>query len=103
MMPSDYVSLSGEVRTFDLDAVHEIVRGFSRQRPGWTSIVVFDPADACFIEVRTSPEDVRGNCLDEAQEVDSAYLFDAYCIDASDQAEIRKRPSTWRLIDRRQR
>jgi hypothetical protein len=101
MMPSNYISLRSEVRAFDLDAVYEVVRGFSSQRVGWTSIVVFDPSDGCFIEVRTSPEDVRGNAQDEAQEVDGEYLLRAYGIGADDLAQVVHAPSRWKLIDQR--
>lgn len=101
MMPSDYISLKGEIRSFDLDSIYEIVRGFSKQRLGWTSTVVFDPVDTRFIEIRTSPEDVRGSFQDEAEEVDDSYLFDAYGIDSSELMKIRRKPDAWQLVNRR--
>lgn len=101
MMPSDYISLRGDMHPFDLDAIYEIVRGFSQQQPGWTSTIVFNPADTCFVEIRTSPEDVRGNFQDEAYEVDDLYLLNAYNIGSLDLEKIRSKPGAWKLLNRR--
>ena len=100
-MPSDFVDLAGRRCAFDLDNVYEIIRGYSNVRPGWTSIVVYEPTQKNFIEVRSSPQDVRGNSADEAEEVTVAYISHAYNISEKDLARVPHAPHLWKLVDLR--
>lgn len=103
MMPSDFIRLDGTKEEFDLDAVHELVRGYSGQREGWTSLVVYEPRLKVFIELRSSPQDFRGNSADEAQEVPIEYLKSAYSIEEISLARFLRDPESWKLIDLRKR
>src|SRR3954453_17771929 len=101
MMPSDFVDLTGRRRKFDLDSVYEVVRGDSKARPGWTSNVVYEPKLKKFIEVRSSPQDVRGSSADEAEEVTVEYISDAYGLSEQELGRLSQGPHLWKLIDRR--
>lgn len=101
MMPSDFVGLDGKTHEFDLDAVHRLVRGYSKQRPEWTSSVVYEPKKKTLIEVRSSPQDIRGGSADEAQEVTEDYVKDAYRITDIVLAQFLRDPRSWKLIDQR--
>jgi len=100
-MPSDFIDLSGKKREFDLDSVCEVVRGCSHRRNGWASIVVYEPGQGKFIEIRSSPQDFRGNSADEAEEVTPEYLRSAYQISETDVARFLSAPASWKLIDLR--
>ena len=101
MMPSDFVDLAGRRCEFDLDNVYEVVRGYSEVRAGWTSIVVYEPTLKRFIEVRSSPQDVRGDSADVAEEVTAEYISDAYGLSRQDLDRVSREPHSWRLVDRR--
>lgn len=101
MIPSDYQTADGATRYFDLDAVKEVVRGYSAKQPGWTSIVVYYPKDDVFIELRSSPPDIRGNSKDEAEEITYEYIMEAYGLDEDKVEMVRSHPDSWRLIDLR--
>jgi hypothetical protein len=90
--PSDFVDLAGHRREFDLDSVYEVVRGYSKVRAGWTSIVVYEPTQKNFIEVRSSPQDFRGNSADEAEEVTVNYISDAYGMSEQDLDRVSQAP-----------
>ncbi len=101
MMPSDFVDRDGTTKSFDLDNVYEIVRGFSGKCKGWTSLVVYEPTHDVFIELRSSPPDIRGNSKDEAEEVLSAYIAKSYGLGDGEIAVARLKPTEWRLVDLR--
>ncbi len=101
MMPSDFVATNGTTKSFDLDNVYEIVRGYSGKCKGWTSLVVYEPMHDVFIELRSSPPDIRGNSKDEAEEVLRAYIVKSYGLGEGEIAMIRSKPSRWRLVDLR--
>lgn len=102
MMPCNYVAADGSKKDFDLDAVYEVIRAYSRKRAGWTSLVIYEPSHDVFIELRDSPQDVRGNSQDEAEEISPAEIAAHYGIAETVCLQIRKNPRTWRLIDQRQ-
>jgi hypothetical protein len=101
MMESDFLASDGIVRKFDLDSVHEIVRGTSGLYPKWNSIIVFDPSSKAFIEVRSSPPDIRGNRDDEAVEVGASYLRAHYGLSEEQLVNAMTNPTDWRLINLR--
>jgi len=98
-MPSDYLARDGSKRDFDLDTVFEIVGGYSNRRKGWTAILVYVPETRAFVEVRSSPPDVRGECNDEAEEVDASYILEAFSLSKSQLQAATSKPRAWRFID----
>jgi len=100
-MPCSFQTLDGDAEDFDLDAVYDFVRGYSKKRAGWTSLVVYVPLAKAFVELRGSPPDVRGNSRDEAEEVTDEYLRNAYGVSDRDIASCRSKPKNWVLIDQR--
>lgn len=103
MMPSGYVARDGSTKHFDLDAVVDVVGAYSKRRDGWTALLVYVPATRAFVEVRSSPQDVRGNSMDEAEEVDPQYVFEAFGLTKGQLDAIATSPKAWRFIERRQR
>jgi hypothetical protein len=101
MMRSDFVALDGTKKTFDLDEVVEVVRAFSGTHEGWTSLVVYEPTHDAFIELRSSPPDIRGISKDEAEEVLPKYLAAYYGLDENKVANVRDNPKEWKLVDLR--
>ena len=101
MMPSTFQYEDGSEGMMDLDAVIDVIRGYSGYRTGWTATIVFDPESACFVELRSSPPTVRGDSADEAQAVSVAYLSSQFDLSGSQIAAIRKHPTRWAFIDRR--
>lgn len=100
-MPSDFVAVDGTTKSFDLDNVYEIVRGFSGMRRGWTSLVVYEPTHGAFIELRSSPPDIRGNSKDEAEEVLPTYIEKSYGLSKAEINLARAKPNEWRLVNLR--
>ena len=102
-MPSAiYKSLNGRSVSYDLDRVTDIAQSFSSKRAGWTSTLIYVTATDSFVELRSSPQDVRGNSLEEEQEeVDATYIALAYALDLDDLRTIRAAPSMWAFVDRR--
>jgi hypothetical protein len=101
MMPSDYVARDGTKRDFDLDSLLEIVGGYSNRRKGWTAILVYVPESGAFVEVRSSPPDVRGESDDEAEEVDASYILEAFSLSKAQLQDAISKPAAWRFIDHR--
>ena len=100
-MPCEYISLTGIKRTIDLDSVIDVALGYSAKRDKWTATLVFDPGSKVFVELRSSPQDVRGNSADEAEEVDVEYMANTFGLKLDQLSSISERPSHWRLIDLR--
>lgn len=100
-MPSDYIAADGSKKNFDLDAVYDVVRAYSSKRAGWTSLVVYEPKNGAFIELRSSPPNVHGDSADEAEEISPAEIAAHYGIPETTCMQIRKYPRAWRLIDQR--
>ena len=101
MMPGDFVAIDGTTKYFDLDNVYDIVRGFSGKRKGWTSLVVYEPTHDVFIELRSSPPDIRGNSMGEAEEVLPAYIAKFYGLGNDEITAARSKPTEWKLVDLR--
>jgi hypothetical protein len=102
MMPSDYVAHDGSRTEFDLDAVVDVIGAYSKRREGWTALLIYVPATRAFVELRSSPQDVRGNSADEAEEVDTQYIGEAFGLVPSQLDSIIAKPKAWRFIERRQ-
>lgn len=100
-MPCGYVSLTGVERTVDLESVIDVVLGYSTKRSEWTATLVFDPESKAFVELRSSPQDVRGNSSEEGEEVAAEYITDTFGLTPEQISSVMKRPSEWRLIDLR--
>ena len=100
-MLSKFVSTNGTEKEFDLDNVYEIIRGYCQKNERWTSMVIFEPKSRTFIELRSSPADVRGVSKDEAEEVSVSYVSNAYGISIEDLDIAQKNPKEWTLIDQR--
>jgi len=103
MMPCDYVKLDGSSGLLDLDAVHDVVGGESGKRDGWSALIIFDPDSDSFVELRSSPPDVRGGSADEAEVVSEQYLTEQFGLDAGQIEGVRSRPSGWTFMDWRVR
>ncbi|MEW8349151.1 MAG: hypothetical protein AB2689_09810 [Candidatus Thiodiazotropha taylori] len=101
MMTCNYTAKSGEFVEFDLDAVFDLVGGNSKIRNSWSALIIFIPNTETFIELRSSPQDVRGNSDDEAEEVDEKYIQNTFDLSLKQIGEFRKCPQKWRFIDKR--
>jgi len=101
MMPCKYKATDGSITTFDLDAVTDVIAGFSGIRRTWSATIVFVPATGAFVELRSSPQDIRGNSQSEAEEVSSIYLQEAFELSEIQQSSVKIKPNDWRFIDRR--
>src|SRR3546814_20372196 len=97
MMNATYMSLNGEAISFDLDAAAGIARGFSTRRPSWSATLVYDLKNSAFIELRSSPQDIRGYSKGECEEVGALYIQKTFSIAEADLAAIKKNPSAWRI------
>jgi hypothetical protein len=102
MMPCDYTSKSGQVIGFDLDAVFDLVGGSSKLRSGWSSLVVFVPSTNAFVELRSSPQDYRGNSADEAEEIDEKYIQNTFGLSEQQLASFKSNPNKWQFLDYRE-
>jgi len=100
VMPCGYVSLTGVERTVDLESVTDVVLGYSTKRSEWTATLVFDPESKAFVELRSSPQDVRGNSSEEGGGA-AEYITDTFGLTPEQISSVMKRPSEWRLIDLR--
>jgi len=101
MVPCDYIAENGRKVLFDLDAVTDVALGFSKKRQGWTATLIFVPETSAFVELRSSPQDIRGNSKEEADEVSATYISETFAICLEDLIRIKYDPSKWKLIDRR--
>lgn len=100
-MLCDYVALDGNIQDFDLDAVVDVIRTYSYQRPGWNALVIYVPSRNAFVELRSSPPNVHGDSDDEAQEISEQDLQAHYRLTPEACAQIRQNPRSWILIDER--
>jgi len=101
MMPCDFLTLDGGSSVLDLDSVYDIVNGPSGKRAGWSALIIFDPQSDGFIELRSSPPDVRGASADEAEAVTDGYLADQFNLTVDQLIAVRTRPANWIFLDRR--
>ena len=101
MMPCDYTTLNGRQETFDIDNVIDVVAGQSPKRENWTALVIYQIDKNIFIELRDSPQDVRGNSNSEAEEVTIDYIEQKYGINAKLLKKFKLTPSNWTFIDNR--
>ena len=102
-MPCDYISLSGARIQFDLDAVFDVCSGYSGTQKDWTATLIYVPAQKAFVELRSSPQDFRGNSQEESAEVDAQYIERTFSITVDQQLTIQKHPNDWLFIDGRER
>ena len=101
MMPCNYISKSGTVTSFDLDSVFDFVGGYSTLRPGWSALVILVPVTKAFVELRSSPQDYKGNSADEAEEIDEIYIKDTYNMTSQQLMAFKANPKNWQFIDQR--
>ena len=101
MMPCDYIAADGTTVTFDLDAVTDVIASYSGVRRSWTATIVYVPATGTFVELRSSPQDIRGNSHEESVEVSASYLQESFGLTEAQQNAIKSKPHAWRFIDRR--
>jgi hypothetical protein len=101
MMPCNYTAADGSNVVFDLDAVTDVIAAYSGVRRSWTATIVFIPATGTFVELRSSPQDIRGNSQEESVEVSGSYLQDTFGLTKAQQSAIKSQPYAWRFIDRR--
>ncbi len=103
MMPCTYLAKNGSTVEFDLDAVFDVVAGYSIRRADWTATVIFVPSTGAFVELRSSAQDYRGNSEDEAEEVDDGYIKSNFAFSEFDIARFKAAPREWQFLDRRRR
>ena len=101
MMPFDYISKSGETKKNDLDAVFDVIGGYSQIRNGWAALIIYIPRTNVFVELRDSPQDVRGNSKAEAEEVDEIYIQKSFGLSQKQIAVFKEKPEKWLFIDYR--
>tara|TARA_B100001093_G_scaffold251912_1_gene241194 strand:- start:351 stop:656 length:306 start_codon:yes stop_codon:yes gene_type:complete len=101
MMPAKYTKLDRSESVFDLDIAYAVIRGYSKQKPTWTCNVVFDSESQSFIELRSSPPDIRGNCGDEAIELKNPDDLIAYGLSLDEITSIIDNPSNWKTMNYR--
>jgi len=99
MLPCDYTATDGTIVRFDLESAVGVVRGFSGVKRSWTATIVFIPSTAAFVELRSAPQDIRGNSEGEAQEMSSNYLQSNFGLSELQLASIKQRPKDWRIVD----
>ena len=102
MMPCKYLMANGATGVLDLDAVYDIINGWSGKRADWTALIVFDAKSSSFIELRSSPPDVRGGSADEAEAVLDDYLTTQFGLNGMQLQTVRDDPSAWQFIKGRQ-
>lgn len=101
MMPCDYISLSGESIEFDLDAVVDVCASYSGVQRGWTATLIYVLATKTFVELRSSPQDIRGNSHEESVEVSFDYIEKTFAISTEQLQAIQCYPSKWLFINMR--
>ena len=94
-MHGTYKDFSGQDIDTDLDTMLPIAYGYSVQRRGWTGTLVLVPKNAVLVELRSSPEDFRGNSQDEAVQVTEEYAMSSYTLTAEDIAKFKSQPKKW--------
>ena len=98
MMQCEYKAQNGSLKLLDLDAVIDVVIGRSKIRPEWTATIVFDPATALFVELRSTPQDYRGNSDEEAEEVSLQYIEETFQVKAIELSVARLTSRDWNVI-----
>lgn len=101
MMPCKFMTIDGSVKELDLDAVFDVVLGYSGRRIEWTATIVYDPHSRSFVELRSAPPDYRGNSAEEAEEVSEQYLLEVFQLNKDQLQSVRRAPREWSLIDKR--
>ena len=101
MMPCDYQMIAGDRRVVDLDAVIDVALGYSGVRASWTATLVFDPSSGAFIELRSAPQDLRGNSADDAKQVEADYIGKSFGISELQLAAVIRSPRAWTVLDLR--
>jgi hypothetical protein len=101
MMPADYIARDGSTVKFDLDSVIDVVAGYSKHRDTWTATLIWVPAKKAFVELRSSPQDYRGNSQSEAEEVESGYIKETFSLSDVELTNFKSSPSSWQFIDHR--
>jgi hypothetical protein len=86
---------------FDLDDIVEVVKGYSKIKGGWHSLVVYDVPTHSFVELRSSPPDYKGNSADEAEEVTEQYVCDTFQLEPAEVRALLAAPRKWKLVNRR--
>ena len=102
-MPCDYLAKDGSRKDFDLDAVFDLVSGYSKRRKEWTALLIYVPATRAFVELRSAPPDVRGNSPSEEEEVDDLYIHEAFGLSKAQLTTVVNNPKGWQFIDQRNR
>jgi hypothetical protein len=101
MMPASYQSLDGKVLEIDLDAVVDVVDGWSQIKSGWQGFIVYSAAEDRFIELMSAVPDVRGNSDSQSVEVQADYVETVYGLSSAQLSELRRAPSRWTFIKKR--
>lgn len=101
MTPDKYTALNGQEVAYDLDDVVRVVKGYSRIRQGWPSLIVYDGAARSLVELRSSPPDYKGNSAEEAEEVTEQYVRDSFQIEPDQLRQLRAAPRDWQMLNRR--
>jgi hypothetical protein len=79
MLPAIYISIDGRPVSYDLDRVSDIAQSYIGKRAGWTCTLIHIHDTDAFVELRSSPQDIRGNSAQEEQEeVDAEYIGKTY-------------------------
>ena len=100
-MPASYQSLNGKVLEVDLDAVVDVVDGWSLIMPGWQGFIIYSPSEDRFIELMSAVPDIFGNSDSRSVEVKSDYIESAYGLSAAQISELRHAPSQWAFAKKR--
>jgi hypothetical protein len=103
LVPCRYLSKDGTFQVLDLDAVFDLVCGSSGRGPNWTATIVYVPAKRTFVELRSSPPDVRGNSTEEAEEVEPDYIRNAFGLSDAQLQTFLAAPGTWQTIEQHTR
>jgi len=99
MMPCKIISLDENELVIDLDRVVDLLEGEISHKKGWTALIVFDPISQKFIELRDSPQNIRGNSKSEAVEVTPEYIQKEFSISKDKLAQFMNNPFEWRFLD----
>ncbi|WP_157718184.1 hypothetical protein [Halopseudomonas xinjiangensis] len=81
----------------DLDAVIDVIKGPSGNKPMWSALVFYEAEASIFIETRDRPAGFAHGTPSETVEVDEVYLQTHFGLTNRDIAEIRRFPERWRL------
>ena len=105
MRLATYEAMHGEEIEVDLDSVTDVADGRSGLRPGWKSLVVYDPTTDAFIELGSNIPEPHDLILELQHkpaaywvEVDEDYLRANYGLNAEQIRAVREKPAEWLLI-----